>query len=481
MIIQKKNLILISLIIILLGATIRIYGANYQNFWWDEMLGFWAANPNINFNETISRYLNHDHTSIIFHFIMKFYYKIVNYSPENGRYVSLLFGIIAIPLIGILLKQVNNNNLSLILCLIICSLNAYLIDYSQELRVYSLIFIISIINLISFLRIILEKKENFTDYLFFGILTIISLSLSPFLIAIVFSQILYCLYKHLFLKVNQKKNILFIILLTILSIVINYKQINVLINIESPANLEPNLNFLKHLFLPSFFGSKIMGLIFLIILIFSLVLNRNKILFKNHKYLFFLILLLSSYSIPLSFYVFGIPLFHDRYIIFVLISFIILISSMVVEINNINIRYSLIAIILVSVCSHSVYKILNLDHGSKPEFNKLFKTIKYSQTKDFIFNYDKNKIVAFKNNQQLKIDKNTKDILENYIKLSKQYLTNDLSLKNFETYTNYDAIWILCYKPLSPEKCNFIEQNNDYELISKIDVNLVSGYLNKKK
>ena len=138
---------------------------------------------------------------------------------------------------------------------------------------------------------------------------------------------------------------------------------------------------------------------------------------------------------------------------------------MVVEINNINIRYSLITIILVSVCSHSVYKILNLDHGSKPEFNKLFKTIKYSQTKDFIFNYDKN----------------TKDILENYIKLSKQYLTNDLSLKNFETYTNYDAIWILCYKPLSPEKCNFIEQNKDYELISKIDVNLVSGYLNKKK
>ena len=60
-----------------------------------------------------------------------------------GRYVPFFFGALAIPLLGMLSRQIKNNN-SYLLTILLISINIYLINYSQETRYYSFIFLISI-------------------------------------------------------------------------------------------------------------------------------------------------------------------------------------------------------------------------------------------------------------------------------------------------------------------------------------------------
>ena len=154
MFIKNKNYIFfLSIIFISAGIFFRLYQLNFENYWWDEMLGFWVADPNISSEETYYRKELTDQTSILFHFILKSYYKFFDYNPEVGRYVPFFFGALSIPVLGILSRQIKNNN-SYLLTILLISVNIYLINYSQETRYYSFVFLISIFNLILILKIV---------------------------------------------------------------------------------------------------------------------------------------------------------------------------------------------------------------------------------------------------------------------------------------------------------------------------------------
>ena len=46
---------------------------------------------------------------ILFQILLKIYLKIFGYDPEIGRQVPLFFGVLSIPLVGILSYQVSKN------------------------------------------------------------------------------------------------------------------------------------------------------------------------------------------------------------------------------------------------------------------------------------------------------------------------------------------------------------------------------------
>ena len=210
---NKKNIFFLSLIFILIGIILRFYQLNFENYWWDEMLGFWVADPNISIENTIYRQTNHDQTSIIFHIITKKFYQLFGYNPELGRYVPLFFGIISIPFLGMLSKEIKNNN-SYFITILLVSINIYLINYSQENRYYSFVFFISIVNLIFYYKILQRHFSSFKKisfFLLFILVSILSLSLSPFILIIFFSQAVYCIYNFIFFK---RRNYLFFFIRT---------------------------------------------------------------------------------------------------------------------------------------------------------------------------------------------------------------------------------------------------------------------------
>ena len=154
-ILDRKNILSLSIFFILIGIFLRFYQLNFENYWFDELIDFWVADPNISFNATFFRRdeLIEDQTPYLFQLFLKIYLKFFGYDPEIGRHVPLIFGVLSIPLVGILSYQVAKNN-SFLLTILLVSINIYLIKYSQETRTYTLTFLLSTINLIFYYKII---------------------------------------------------------------------------------------------------------------------------------------------------------------------------------------------------------------------------------------------------------------------------------------------------------------------------------------
>ena len=110
-ILDRRNTLLVSIFFILIGIFLRVYQLNFENYWIDELVDFWVADPNISFNETfLRRELIDDQTPYLFQLLLKIYLRIFGYDPEIGRHVPLIFGVLSIPLIGILSYQVTKND-----------------------------------------------------------------------------------------------------------------------------------------------------------------------------------------------------------------------------------------------------------------------------------------------------------------------------------------------------------------------------------
>ena len=71
--VNKKNIILCSIFIILIGIILRFYQLNFENYWLDEMLSFWIADPNISLKDTVSRNAYIGQTPPLFDLFLKKY------------------------------------------------------------------------------------------------------------------------------------------------------------------------------------------------------------------------------------------------------------------------------------------------------------------------------------------------------------------------------------------------------------------------
>ena len=467
---NKKNIFYLSIAFFLIGVFLRFYQINFESYWWDEMLGFWTADPNININETIHRQRNHDLTSIIFHLLLKSFYKIFGYNPELGRYIPFLFGILSIPLLGILSKQVKDND-SYLISILLISINIYLIAYSQETRHYSLVFLASIVNLIIYYNITFTSNtgtQKIFVFLSFILFSVFSLSLSPFILIIFFSQIIHSVYEILFFR---KRNFLILLsapIILILYVILNYDFLFVdLANQKNHfiANIE--WNFIYNLFFSRFFGSAIMGFIYLIVLLFLLNYCKEKIFIKPNKYLPLIFILLFSYIVPFLYGIFFVPILFDRYIIFVLIPIILLLSTLIYEVKKSYLRNIIILILLIPSLIN-IFLEITLRDETKPEFNQLIKHLANSETKKMTLLIDNEKIT-----------KKTLSIVENYIKSNIIVKKNNLEIFDFYNLPDdINNVWVICYERFTGPTCEFPENKSaNFKLIDSIKFYLVEAKL----
>ena len=141
------NAIIIISFSLLIGATLRIYNLNYENFWLDEILTFWISDPSISINESYQRHLNLEQVPFFFNLLIKFTHKIFGYETYVGRYLTAIFGIMSILSIACISRIIKKND-AYLLTIFLVSFNVFLIAYSQELRIYSITLFIISINLV---------------------------------------------------------------------------------------------------------------------------------------------------------------------------------------------------------------------------------------------------------------------------------------------------------------------------------------------
>ena len=277
--VEKSKLYSIVISIFIVGIFLRFFQINLESYWLDEMVSFWIADPKISFEQTIIRNSYISQSPPLFDLILKYFFLIFNYDPYTGRYLNFIFGIISIPLLTILSLNIKKNYSFLLTLFLVCT-NIYLIKYSQETRPYILIFLLSILNIIIYFKLndlIVDRTKKSLLTFSFIIISIFNYSAHPFTLIILYSQIFHSLYLKIFYGKNLKLFLFSLFIIIFFYLTINYNYLLEQLSYKEYFLEQENWKFYYNYYFSRFFGSKIMGLIYLITLIFLIYKFKKKI------------------------------------------------------------------------------------------------------------------------------------------------------------------------------------------------------------
>ncbi len=478
----NKNKLYAFLSIIFLGAIIRLYQINFNDFWSDEMVSYWLAEPAISLSETIKRIYS-SNLMMLFEILLKYFHVIFGYDVNYSRYFSFILSLFSLITFSILLLKISDIK-SALLGSFILSINIYHIGYSIELRSYILTFLLVTL----FIYFAFEEKEQklknfYLRFFLINFVAILMILSHPFTLIVIGSFVTFCLLK--FIK-NKKVNsnvikiIISLSLISLLFLIYYFKTtLTALSSTGVMSGLSQNwlpqvdLGFFTNFYFSKFFGSRILGLIHLSILIFCIVKFWKKLIFDFDIYIFFVILLFSSYFIPLVYGFLFKPIMLDRYIFFVLIPIICILSNFIFQIQSNKTKvFFLTLICLGSFVNHLLYensfkKFYAEIYPSKPQVKNTLKTIEESDVKKFTFKEDNRYSI------------NTNLIIENYLVKSIESLSLNIDYFSYERIIedNPDTIWIIYLKDTRVEKFKIPKQLENYKIVKKIYFNRVELYM----
>ena len=389
---QENNFTIYSIVslIVLLGFIFRFYNINYENLWLDEIYSFWVTDPNLSFAETYSRVQTTESIPFLYYYLVKMFNKIFGYDPIVGRYFSAFFGFLSIFSVGLLSKKIAQNK-SYLFTTCLVSLNIFLIVNSQEMRVYIFTFFLISLCLIFFLDLYKEHKDKiFTkNFILFTLFTFIAILSHPFALIVLASIVIFIVIDYFFFFNSNHKVNISLLIISILTIVFLYHYISYVSLSKIGWIEQPGIKFFTNFYFSNFFGSRLLGIIHLFTLVFLLCYQRKKIK-KNKEIIFLIILLIFSYFIPLVYGYFIKPIIFPKYIIFVLIPIILIISILVFSIENKTLKGLAISfLILINFANHftegTLKQFFSKKQRFKPDFEKAFEIIGESQIRKLNF------------------------------------------------------------------------------------------------
>jgi len=464
----SRNFFLIFLICSL-GLVLRLYQINFEGFWFDEQASFWVAEPSLLFEETVNRSYELDNgTHIFFNFILKFFFDFFSYDPLIGRIIPLIFGFLSIPAISYLTFYMKKDK-SYILVAFLTSINFYLISYSQELREYSLVFLLGILSILFFYKAIdnlSSSKNKFVNSVFYILFSLIGLCTHIFFFIVVLSQATYLFFTYFSEKKKLLVSLINIIFILVFYIFLMFDILLLQMSIDDHWIKNQELSFIFDLYFPRFFGSHLMGAIYLLVLLYLLILNKKTFFKYENKNFLLIILLFFSYLIPIIYGNIATPVLTDRYIIYVLIPILILISNLIFDLKNKKLKLFILFLIVAPTLINNYNEIFQRKI-SKPPFELALENISKSNTRN-----------VFIKTPSLMIEKIVNNHLES-INLNNEY--NILFKDKEHNLSKNNQFWLLCYKPINSFNCGLDDSRSSlWRNSKKINLHLLENTLYKK-
>lgn len=178
--------------ILCLAAVLRLYKLDFKSLWIDELYSVVSTNP-ANPIDFIINYCKSDQPPFYF-LILHFWFKIFAYTSFYARLFSVVVGVISVAATYLLGKEIRGKRTGLIASFL-CAVNYFHIYYSQEARFYVLLYLMTIVSFIFFIRSI--KKRSALNYGFYLIVTVGLIYTQYFGILVFFIQgfilTVYCL------------------------------------------------------------------------------------------------------------------------------------------------------------------------------------------------------------------------------------------------------------------------------------------------
>ena len=450
------------LFIIILGLSIRFLSIEQQDLWYDEILTFSIASDQISFYE--SHYLSTqlDGTPYFFNLILKTFFHIFTYDIIIGKIFLSIISVACILSTSYLTYILSKDN-SYILAAFLTALNVFLLDYSSELRVYTFMYFFSSLSIIFYLKS-LEAKKN-KNFVIFSFISTINFFLHPFSFLIYISFIIHSSILFVKKKFISKKLIISLLIILILNIFYYLYYYLFTDNIKEEGWIQNvDIDFYYHYFFANFFGSRILGVIFLLTLLFLFFKNFT---YKKNNQIFLIILILITYIFPLTFSYLIKPIFIPRYIIFVLIPIITLISIFLFQLQNKFLKNSLIVFLILMVSLNtlnetSFKKIYNQNYLERPQFTQSLKIIGVSDHKSYTIKFSH--IIKNKKQSTLKIYDLYLKHLGKKLNLDTKYISENNYSKNSK-----NLYWIICDPIINKFNCS-LEKNSGVKLIENINL-----------
>ena len=472
---SRKNTVF--LFIIFFGIILRFYNLNYDNLWYDEIISFWVANPEHSIEESYNFHKQIEIAPFTFNLILRSFFQIFGYEVDFARYIPCFFSIATIFLVYKISKEIDGENFNL-LPTFLTSFNIFLIGFAQEQRVYSLLIFFTLASILYFFKCKTENVKIF-DLTIFFLLTSILVFLHLFSLFILSSFLLYSLLIYL-----KNKEIFFslncvLLVLTIVSVlfyvpyVLSFStNLDLNLDVNYSWNKNPSLKFLTNFYFSNYFGSRLIGIIFLLTFVILIIQNKKSFFALKKPFLLFLIIV-TSYFVPILFGFLFKPILLSRYISYVPILVILLISSLLLNSKNkkFKIFFSTILIIgtIGNMFTEEAFKqFVTKRIPSKPQY---IEAIKFINSSD-------------KNLYTLKVEKMKND--EATIRSINNYINHLSSKHNFQlNFVNLNnikdqSLWVFCPMDINDKTCPVPNQLKEFKILEEKYFNIINLKLIKK-
>lgn len=138
----------VLLAVILAGLFLRVFCLGKQSIWLDEAWSIWMSKMSLSQIVTTP-----ENSPPLYYLALHFWVRLFGTSAVTVRFLSVLFGVLAIPMIYLVGRQLVNEEVGLLGALIL-AFSSFNIWSSQEARTYSLMVLLSLFSIYLFLRLL---------------------------------------------------------------------------------------------------------------------------------------------------------------------------------------------------------------------------------------------------------------------------------------------------------------------------------------
>jgi uncharacterized membrane protein len=138
------------LIALLVGSYLRLRNLTVDALWLDEVFSVATSHPDNSFLEVYRRTLIDVHPPL-YQLVLWVFYKVFGFGEMVGRYLSVVFGVLLIPVAYLSGRQLFNGRVGVFAAWLV-AINFYLITYSQETRSYELLALLTMVSFFMFVK-----------------------------------------------------------------------------------------------------------------------------------------------------------------------------------------------------------------------------------------------------------------------------------------------------------------------------------------
>lgn len=368
---SKKINIFLPVLILILAFALRIYKLGEKSLWVDEI---WST---IEAKKGLVDLITHKNLDYFgyspVHYLLPHFMLYLGSSEFLFRLPSVIIGVFAVYALYLLGKYLFDRKTGLIAAFLL-SISSLHLEHSREVRYYSYLVLFSIVSTFFLFKLLNSQKEKKLKYLvLFVIFTILNIATHPAALIFLFAQIVYLASKlpHL-KKLPQFRINIPLVLFSILTLTVTAILINGVLHFIKTIHLTPAMplvDLVKYI-TQGLSGSNLLSLIFIPLFIVGLV--KCFAQRKNNSlmllYLFFLPLIILYFFRPQGF---G---FVIRYLIYILIPYILLISYGLVSLFQRKITLVILMLIITLFSSFSIRDYYLMKKGDWKGIGKYLET-----------------------------------------------------------------------------------------------------------